>query len=144
MGIKKLPEDIQKYIYKKIFFRILFFIVLETIAILFILFQHDRIFEIAGRADLIIAIIALLILPFFISGVPFKLIDSTWRGTVVDVKVKTTIDFAGRFSAGKNTGSMITRTPFTLRSGRITEKLQMLKPWSLVFKTVSRLYFLTE
>ena len=99
-----LPGDIRRYIRKKIFFRIFGFVVLEALAISFLVLQRERIIDIAGRADLLIATVVLLVVPFLIAGIPYKLIGNTWRGTVVDVKVKTTIDFPGRFLGAKGVG----------------------------------------
>lgn len=137
-----MPVDIRKHIYRKIVLRILSFVALETLAVVFILFQRERIFEIAGGADLIISIAVLTILPFLITGVPFKLIDRTWRGTVVDVKVKTTIDFAGRFSASKNMGSMYHKNTIHLKVKRDDGKIVDVKALELGIQNgVTSLFF---
>ena len=105
MTLKKLPDDIRKYVFRKVYSVIFKFLILEIFAVLFLMFFHERIIEIAGKFDFIITCIVIVLLPFLITGFPFKLIDSSWHGTVVDIKVKTTIAFAGRLFAS-NMGNM--------------------------------------
>lgn len=60
----------------------------------------DRLFHSMGSEMRISFYVLFLLLPFLISGVPFRMIDKSYRGTVVKVKVETTVDNA---SAAKPT-----------------------------------------
>ena len=55
-------------------------------------FLGERIFNFDNVGLKILCYIITLLIPFRISGVPAKLIDSTWRGQVTDINVDLTTD----------------------------------------------------
>lgn len=142
MDKKCLPGDIQKYIRKKFFLRVFKFVFLEMLAVSFIAFQHKHIFEIAGRMDLIISSIVLILLPFLITGIPFKLIDSTWCGIVVDIKVTTSMDFVGRFYATNSVRGMYYKNTIHLKVKKDNQKIVDVKALELgVQNSITTLFF---
>ena len=100
LSLKMLPKDIQKHIKKKILFkwvcRILAFLILATIDAL--LFWSSR--TLIGDMHIILKIffyVAFIILPFWLSGVPHKLIDKSWKGKILDVSVATATEASNEF-----------------------------------------------
>ena len=92
-----IPKDIRNYVRKKVIFNVLFFVCLEALAVVInvSLFEELRVRLNVGIH--ILLIIALQIIPFFISKFPFSVIDKSWRGEVVAVNINTKTDafFAG-------------------------------------------------
>lgn len=85
---EKLPKDIVQYVNKKVIWRVIIFVLLEIawIAVSALTWQY---FAAKTNVFFHISIVILLgIIPFWLSGVPFKLIDKSWMGTVTDVSVK--------------------------------------------------------
>ena len=86
---KILPKDIVKAVQKKIARCITVFAVLEIVAIVISVLSCEYITANTNVVFYIFVVIFLCVIPFLISGFPFKLIDKSWMGTVTDVVVKT-------------------------------------------------------
>ena len=84
-----LPKDIVKVVKKKIARCITVFAVLEIVAIVISVLFCEYITANTNVVFYIFVVIFLCVIPFLISGFPFKLIDKSWMGTVTDVVVKT-------------------------------------------------------
>ena len=86
----RLPHDLQEYVRKKTGRRITKCLLFEAAVILFLLVLGNRVFSALGLILQSLVYVILLLLPFLLTGVPFKLLwDRNWSGTVTDVKVKT-------------------------------------------------------
>ena len=85
----KIPDDVRDYIRKKTALRILKLILLEAVILTFILFIGERVFEYFDVVPRLIIYIMLLVIPFFVTGVPFKMIDKAWEGEIIDVEIKS-------------------------------------------------------
>ena len=86
-----LPKDIKRYVRKTILLRLLKFVILSAISSFLIYFLNDRIME---RCHILVytgLLVGLGIMPFWVSEIPMKLFDSSWRGIVkaVDIKEET-------------------------------------------------------
>ncbi len=83
-----IPEDLRAYAEKMFFRKFAPFVILETLFIVVLIFFGDSIFGIIdGRAAITVCYIITLILPFLITGFPFKLIDRTIYGVVENIEV---------------------------------------------------------
>ena len=107
MKFPKLPEDVKKYLQKKITSRIVKCVLLELAVMLLLIFMGERLFSGLGMVGQILAYIVLMILPFIIMGVPLKLIDKSWQGEVIDVEVKTTAAFTKDVKAKQYTENSV-------------------------------------
>ena len=94
-----LPEDIRKWIRKKVIFCVTKFLIFEMIAMtvcinLFLWEDFQSNTTVAFKCFLVIISV---ILPCYISGFPIKLIDKTWSGVVtnVDIREETGVYRAG-------------------------------------------------
>ena len=94
---KDLPRDIAKHVNRKIARCIIIFVLLESIAIGISIFSREYLTANTNIAFYIFIVLFLCIIPFFVSGFPFKLIDKSWRGIVTDVLIK---EETGTFMAG--------------------------------------------
>ena len=86
-----LPKDIRNYICKRFMFRLLKFLILAAMSSFLIYFLNDRIME---RCHILVytgLLVGLGIMPFWVSEIPMKMFDSSWRGIVkaVDIKEET-------------------------------------------------------
>lgn len=82
-----IPKDIKWYIIKKNLPRVLLFTVLIAAAVFLERVYHDTLVaHYAGAGGLYYIIIIPIIM--ILTGVPKKLIDKSWRGEIIDVKVK--------------------------------------------------------
>ncbi len=93
MRFPKVPDDVKRYLQKKITARIAKCVVFELAVMLLLVFMGERLFSGLGAIGQILAYIVLMAVPFFATGVPFKLIDRSWQGEVIDVGIKTTTAF---------------------------------------------------
>lgn len=83
-----LPKDIVKYVYKKIARCVIAFMLLESVAILISILSWQTIAAKTGVIFHVCILVLLIIVPFFVSGFPLKLIDKSWAGTVTEVCIK--------------------------------------------------------
>lgn len=87
---QKLPQDLQKYIRSRILKRLSVLIILIAAIGTLLFFLGDRIFDFENTGLKILCYAVTLLIPFWISGVPAKLIDSTWSGKIVDINTELT------------------------------------------------------
>ena len=93
-----LPEDVKRYIRRRIFIRLAVLALLELVLVAVLILWGKLIFNSGTWPALeIICYCVILLIPFAVCGVPFKLIDRTWYGVVEKVDVETTYDFERRF-----------------------------------------------
>lgn len=85
----RLPNDLQEYVRKRAWKRISKCLTFEAGVILFLFFLGNRIFSALGILLQSLVYVILLFLPFLLTGVPFKMMDKDWSGTVTNVKIKT-------------------------------------------------------
>lgn len=101
----ELPDSLKKRRLCKILFRALSCFVLFAFALVSIILWGERIFPFptqnaSGLRYLCYGLF--LLLPFLLTGVPLKLIDKSFSGTVRKTEIKDTIKYGG---GGTNTGS---------------------------------------
>ena len=85
---KKLPNDLSTYVNRKIARCVIIFVVLESIAIGISILSYKHLATNANIAFHICISLFLCAIPFFASGLAFKLIDKSWNGVVTEVFVK--------------------------------------------------------
>lgn len=84
----KMPTDIKKYIAKKVIIRVLWLVLLIALSICANVYLWE-IFAAKSRTYIhIVFIVVSALLPFVISGIPLKLIDNSWSGTVTNIEIK--------------------------------------------------------
>lgn len=88
----ELPLELKKIIRHKIFRRVvvcLFFLIPIGIALAL---WENALFETDNQVFKSACYIGMLVVPFVISGIPFKLIDKSFRGKIDKVDIETTVD----------------------------------------------------
>ena len=93
LRLPKLPEDVKRYLQKKITARIAKCVLFELAVMLLLIFMGERLFSGLGTIGQMLIYIVLMILPFIVTGVPLELIDKSWNGEVIDVDIKATTAF---------------------------------------------------
>ena len=88
----ELPRDLKSYTRNFILKKLLVLAALLAVFGTILFFLGERIFNFDNVGLKILCYIITLLIPFRISGVPAKLIDSTWRGQVTDINVDLTTD----------------------------------------------------
>lgn len=83
-----LPNDIVKCVYKKIARCVIMFMILESVAIITGVLSWQALDAKMGAFLHICILVLLIIVPFFASGFPLKLIDKSWTGIVEDICIK--------------------------------------------------------
>ena len=93
-----IPEDLKQIVKKKIIGCVIIFEVLLLCAVLVLYIARDWL-DTVSMENKVITYVFLLILPFVLSGFPFKLIDKTWSGTVVAAEMRrvSVRDYYSRF-----------------------------------------------
>lgn len=87
----KLPRDIKAYIAKKLLKRLLPFTVLIAAAVVVERVYHDvLISHYKGAGGLYYVIIIPIVM--ILTGVPKKIIDKSYQGEIIDVKIKRNLD----------------------------------------------------
>lgn len=87
MSTLNIPGDIKKFVLKTVLKRIAHCVFLLIGVLIVLSCWGDVILPIDQDDTKIIVYTIIMTLPFISTGVPFKLIDSTWEGKIVDVKV---------------------------------------------------------
>lgn len=87
-----LQKDLQKYCRKRILKRVIPCIILISVFATILVLWGNIIFSTDNKAFQISCYIVIMLIPFVITGVPHKLIDSTYYGTVKKVDIVTTTD----------------------------------------------------
>jgi hypothetical protein len=90
--MKTLPKDLKNFAIKSVLKRMIPCVLLLTTFVILLIFWGDVILPVEKEAVKIIVYTMVMIVPFAVTGVPFKLIDQTYSGTVQKVKIATTID----------------------------------------------------
>ncbi len=86
-GFTTLPNDIKKYIIRKICVRLLIWALLSIFISLFFLAGH-KMFGSQNLGSRIIVYVLCMIFLCIFTGVPLKLIDSSWVGEIVKIGTK--------------------------------------------------------
>ena len=87
-----VPEDLQIYCRNRILKRIIPCIILISSFATILALWGNIIFNTDNKAFQILCYIVVMLVPFVTTGVPHKLIDSTYYGTVKKVDIVTTTD----------------------------------------------------
>lgn len=90
--MKTLPKDLKNFAIKSALKRIIPCALLLIAFVILLIFWGDVILPVEKEAVKIIVYTMVMIVPFAVTGVPFKLIDQTYSGTVKKVEIATTID----------------------------------------------------
>lgn len=89
---KRLPKDLRQYSVRRALFRIIpCGILLLVFGIVLALFG-ERVFNTENQMFRVSCYAVTMLLPFAVTGVPFRLLDRTYWGTVDEVQVKTTAE----------------------------------------------------
>ena len=87
-----LPKDLQIHCRKRILKRVILCIILISVFATILLLWGNIIFNTENKVLQISCYVIVMIFPFAITGVPHKLIDRTYYGTVKKVDIETTTD----------------------------------------------------
>lgn len=90
--MKALPKDFSVFRRKRILIRIIPCVILTALFSTALVLWGDIIFRTGNKAFQISCYIIVMLVPFAVTGVPHKLIDSTYYGTVKKVNIVTTAD----------------------------------------------------
>ncbi len=124
MKNKSIPSDYTPYIRKQILRRVIPLIISEAVLGIIIFLFGERMFAAGSEEFQMTACIAVMVIPFICTGVPVKLIDKTFYGEVLDVKIKNAIGSTDMFAIRREvfrkiTTTVVVRTP----DGNIVEKV---------------------
>lgn len=97
-----LPEDIVKYVKKKIIRCIVLFVLLACITIAISVLTWDYFATRTPLAFHIGVLFWINVIPFFVAKFPWTLIDKSWSGEVVDVSIEEKV---GAYTIGKYMGA---------------------------------------
>lgn len=87
----KIPADIKKYISKKVFKKISFWLIMTIAIALLIVFFGDTFFSRLNNTVKVGLYVLLLIIPVFISKL-YDLKDNSFYGCITKIEVKNTVD----------------------------------------------------
>ena len=90
--MRKLPKDLKKFAIISALKRIIPCVLLLITFSILLFFWGDVILPIEKEGVKIIVYTMVMIIPFAVTGLPFKLIDQTYIGTVQKVEITTSID----------------------------------------------------
>ena len=112
-----LPKDLLLFCRKKFLMRVVPCIILTALFATILILWGNLIFNTDIKEFQISCYIVFMLIPFAITGVPYKLIDATYYGTVKKVKITTTTDNDSSFKPvrellyQKNTINLIIEKP---------------------------------
>ena len=86
-----VPEDIIRFSWKKKKIRIIVFCLIMVAILLFLIFGR-KYYEFWKPLNKILTLCATVVFAMLVTGVPLKLIDKSWCGTVEEVKINTFTD----------------------------------------------------
>ena len=86
-----VPEDIIRFSWKKKKIRIIVFCLIMVAVVLFLIFGRQY-YEFWKPLNKILTLCATIVFVMIVTGVPLKLIDKSWWGTVEAVKINTYTD----------------------------------------------------
>ena len=87
-----LPKDLRSYRLKMILKRLIPCIILISVFSVILILWGNSIFDTENKSFQISCYIIVMIIPFAVTGVPHKLIDSTYYGTIKKVDIVTSTD----------------------------------------------------
>lgn len=88
----KIPNDLKKFARNYVVKRVVACIVMFALLAVFLVLYIDTIFSSGLASVKVLFCIVVLVVPFILTGVPLKLFDRTYFGTVEQVSVETTVD----------------------------------------------------
>lgn len=95
MLISVLPRDLIAYKRKAILKCVIPWFVLEALMIAFLIAAGDDLFQFrAGVGVKYFFYVILCLVPFFITGFPWKIMDRSFHGVIESVQVKTKVEFS--------------------------------------------------
>ena len=109
IGRPPLPKSLRSKRNKAILSRVIPCFILLIACVVILVLWGERLFRVPSSDFIIvqkILYVLFLLLPFVITGVPLKLIDSSWDGVIADVKVRERI---GTYSRAPGKPGMYTR-----------------------------------
>lgn len=92
MKVRRFPKDLQKHIKTYIFKKIALFSLMEAALIAVLILWGDTLFGSSTGVVLYVLWVLLLLVPFFVTKIPFSLLDKTYFGVIEQVQVKTSIE----------------------------------------------------
>jgi len=99
----KIPNDLKNFVRNHVVKRVVACIVMFALLAVFLFLCMEIIFPASLVSIKALFAITVLSLPFIITGVPFKLFDKTYFGTVERVTVETTVDSDARSKPTRET-----------------------------------------
>ena len=90
----QLPNDLQAYAQRKLWRQIGICAITEVFIFVFLLLLGDRIFSALGVFLQTCIYVLLFTFPILLTGLPWKLADRNWCGTVINVSIKTKTTYA--------------------------------------------------
>ena len=90
--MKDLPSDLKKHIQKTVLKRLIPCAILLAVFGALLLVWGERIFNMDNPNMRILCYIVTMLIPLWITGVPMKLIDRTYRGEIIGMRVKRSVD----------------------------------------------------
>ena len=88
----KLSKDLKRYVMNRILKRVIPFVILVVVLNVVLVLWGNVIFKTDNKIFQCSCYVLTMLLPFAVTGVPFKLIDRTYLGTIIKVDVATVLD----------------------------------------------------
>ena len=88
----QLPKDLKAFAMKTALKRLIPCILMLTVFAVALIFWGDVIISIDKEPVRIILYVIIMLVPFAVTGVPHKMLDRTYSGTVQKVEITTTVD----------------------------------------------------
>ena len=88
----KIPYDLKAYRTRKILVRVIPCTILVAAFATVLILWGEVIFDMEYKSFKDLCYVVVMLIPFIVTGVPHKLIDSTYYGTVKQIDIETTLD----------------------------------------------------
>ncbi len=92
MKDRSLPKDLKKHIKTYIFKKISLFVLMEAVLVAVLLLWGDTLLGSSTGTLLYVLCVLVLLVPFFVTKIPFSLLDKTYYGVIEQVQMKTSIE----------------------------------------------------
>ena len=102
----KVPGDIKLYVFKKRLKRILLTLVLILLALIIIEYYGDSIPKEEISKAILLRLVPIVLILYF-TGVPLKMIDSSWIGEITDIKTNRYVKKSRHYTAVVGADSML-------------------------------------
>ena len=89
---QKIPVELKKHVRKTVLKRVVPCAILLTVFAVILVLFGNTICNTDNKAFQVCFYVVVMLVPFAVTGVPFKLIDKTYEGVVEEVSVETTVD----------------------------------------------------